>query len=161
MKPLIILLLSTLPISYGSSLEATVKDASFMLGLVPPGQGVSASNSSLSKTSYLSPPFKAVENNGTHSILQIFAIPDSPEDCLDGVWYDPSKQQSYLRVKIMTSAKKGGANNAIIRLLSEKLKIDQTKIYISGGEKIPYKEIIVPLSIGELERFLRMTNNGK
>ncbi|MBH1989747.1 MAG: DUF167 domain-containing protein [Alphaproteobacteria bacterium] len=131
-----------------------------MLGSAPPRQGVFANNSSLSKTSYLSPPFKAVENNGTHSILQIFAIPDSSEDCLDGVWYDSTKQQSYLRVKIMISAKKGGANNAIIRLLSEKLKIDQTKIYISGGEKIPYKEIIVPLSIGELERLLTARNDN-
>ena len=60
----------------------------------------------------------------------------------------------------MISAKKGGANNAIIRLLSEKLKIDQTKIYISGGEKIPYKEIIVPLSIGELERLLTARNDN-
>ena len=168
MKPLIILLLSILPISYGSSVEV-------MSAMEPPPliQGAcedslqSPDTSSHSVTIPLDahpsiPPFYTTERHNSGLILYVFAIPSSPVNGLDGVFYDPSRNQSYLRVKVMTPAKKGNANNAIIRLIAQILKIDKSQLHIIDGEMNHCKKIsISSVSVNELESLLSATRNGK
>lgn len=154
MKPLIILLLSTLPVCYGSSMEIGM-DASLIQPPPPVIQGAVYPNyyPSTSNSLHIFPPFQSAENNSS-SILYVFAIPDSPENCLNGICCDSAQNQYYLRVRIMTPAKKGGANNAIINLLAQTLGIDTAQIHIIRVEATPYKEISVPRPISELERVL-------
>jgi uncharacterized protein YggU (UPF0235/DUF167 family) len=91
----------------------------------------------------------------------VFAIPDSPVNGLGGVFYDPSRNQYYLRVKVMTPAKKGSANTAITHLLAQILKIDQSQINIISGEMDHCKKIsILAVSENELERLLSAIKKG-
>lgn len=143
----------TLLMSYGSSMEVR-RDASL---IQPPPliQGAAYSNSypSTSNSPHIFPPFQSAENN-SNSILYVFAIPDSSENCIDGICCDSAKNQYYLRIRIMTSAKKGSANNAIINLFAQIFGVDTAQIQIIRGEVTPYKEISVPHPISELERVL-------
>jgi uncharacterized protein YggU (UPF0235/DUF167 family) len=169
MKPLIILLLSILPVSYGSSVEIMMVSLMELPPLIQEASYDSLRSSDTSSHSVTMPldahprlpPFYTTERHNSGLILYVFAIPSSPVNGLDGVFYDPSRNQSYLRVKVMTPAKKGNANTAIIRLIAQILKIEKSQLHIIDGEMDHCKKIsISSVSENELERLLSATKKG-
>jgi uncharacterized protein YggU (UPF0235/DUF167 family) len=71
-----------------------------------------------------------------------------------GGWRDGLHGQRELDVRVREAPSDGAANEAVIRLLADRLGLPRSAIEISAGHSSRHKRITLPIDRGELERRL-------
>jgi hypothetical protein len=93
-------------------------------------------------------PYKEV------SVLYVLATPQAAKDRVGEIVED-ADGQAYLKVYVTAVAEKGKANKAIIALLVKKLDLSKSELDIIHGEKDRRKQLMVKISVTELESRLK------